>query len=162
VIKKNAMSSIKQLEQSLYERDFVAWLEQQATLARASQVSRLDLVNIAEELEGMGRSERRALESQLIRLLMHLLKWQYQGSHRTGSWHLSIRDARRQIERILKDSPSLQSYTAEIFAHCYDAARGDATAETNMPVEVFPVRCPYTLKQVRDAEFLPNTTSSEP
>lgn len=155
------MSAINQIEQSLYERDFVAWLEQQAALAHASQVSRLDLVNIAEELEDMGRSERRALESQLIRLLMHLLKWQHQGSHRTGSWHLSIRDARRQIERILRDSPSLQSYMAEIFVHCYDAARGDATAETNMPVEVFPAHCPYTLEQVRDAEFLPNTTSSE-
>jgi hypothetical protein len=138
------MSAINPAKQSLYEHDFVAWLDQQAALVRASQLSKLDLVNIAEELENMGRSERRALESQLIRLLMHLLKWQYQRSHRTGSWHLSIRDARRQIEQILKDSPSLRSYMAEIFSQCYDAARGDAAAETNQPINVFPVNCPYT------------------
>jgi hypothetical protein len=71
------MSVINPIEQSLYEQDYVAWLEQQAGLAHANQVSKLDLINIAEALKGTGRSERRALESQLIRLLMYLLKWDF-------------------------------------------------------------------------------------
>ena len=154
------MSALTRITQSLYERDFAAWLEQQAALARAGKASLLDLTNIAEELEDMGRSERRALESQFIRLLMHLLKWHYQKTHRSGSWHVSIRDARRQIERILSDSPSLQPYAAEIFASCYADARGDAAAETKQPIEVFPEDCPYTLDQVRDSEFFPDATDS--
>lgn len=150
------MSIATETEQTLYERDYAAWLEQQAALARAGKPALLDLANVAEELEDMSRRERRALESQLIRLLMHLLKWQFQPAFRSGSWHLSIRDSRRRIGRILRDSPSLRPYLPAVLKDCYAAARGDAAAETGHPITVFPQVCPYTPDQISDPDFLPD------
>ena len=139
-----------------YESDLVAWSERQAALARARKAHLLDLSNLAEELEEMGRRERRALESQLTRLLMHLLKWKFQPERRTGSWHLSIRDARRTVRRILRDSPSLEPYSVAVFDECYANARGDAAAETRLPLVEFPVSAPFAMQDALDSDFLPD------
>jgi hypothetical protein len=138
-----------------YDSDLVAWSERQAALARARKLHALDLMNLAEELEDMGRRERRALESHLTRLLMHLLKWRYQPERRTGSWHLTIREARRQIRRILQDSPSLVPYLESVFNECYQEARGDAAAETGLAIEAFPTQSPDTPSEVLAPGFLP-------
>jgi len=139
-----------------YENDLVAWSERQASLARARKAHLLDLSNLAEELEEMGRREKRALESQLTRLLMHLLKWKFQPERRTGSWHLTIRDARRAAARILKDSPSLGRHLDAVYDECYANARGDAAAETRLPLASFPVVAPFSHRDVLDPDFLPD------
>jgi ribosomal protein L29 len=149
------MAQHARTEPTLYERDYAAWLEEQARLARAGKAAALDLANLAEELEDMGRGERRALESQLTRLLMHLLKWRYQASHRGGSWHLTIREARRAIRRLLSDSPSLRPHLAAVLDACYQSARGDAAAQTGLPLTTFPVACPFTRDWVLNTEELP-------
>ena len=139
-----------------YESDLVAWSERQASLARARKAHLLDLSNLAEELEEMGRKEKRALESQLTRLLMHLLKWKYQPERRSGSWHLTIRDARRTVARILRDSPSLGPYLDAVFDECYANARGDAAAETRLSPAAFPASSPFTRNETLDPGFLPD------
>lgn len=139
-----------------YESDLVAWSERQAALARARKTHLLDLPNLAEELEEMGRRERRALESQLTRLLMHLLKWRFQPERRTGSWHLTIRDARRAVARIVRDSPSLGPHLDALFDDCYANARGDAAAETRLPLTAFPASAPFSRQKTLDPDFLPD------
>jgi len=139
-----------------YETDLVAWSERQAALARARRAHRLDLSNLAEELEEMGRREKRALESDLTRLLMHLLKWKIQPERRGGSWHLTIRESRRSVSRILADSPSLGPYLDAVFDDCYENARGDAAAETGLPQTAFPAAPPFSRRETLDPGYLPD------
>ncbi len=150
------MASAPDTKRSLYEQDFDAWLHEQVALARDGKAAALDLDQIAEELEEVGRRERRALESHLTRLLMHLLKWRYQPTRRSGSWHLTIRESRRQLARILRDSPSLKAYFHAVFEPCYADARGDASAETGLSPDTFPTTCPFTPDEARDPAFLPD------
>lgn len=92
----------------LYETDLYAWANENAALLRAGELDRIDLLHLAEELESMGRSERRALENRLAVLLTHLLKWRYQSALRGTSWRVTIKEQRLQVQRLLRDNPSLQ------------------------------------------------------
>ena len=80
------------MSNSLYDRDFYAWANQQAALLRAGRLAEADIENIAEEIESMGRSEKRELVSRLVVLLQHLLKWQFQPLFRGASWRLTYRE----------------------------------------------------------------------
>jgi len=142
-----------------YETDFVAWAEQQASLLKAGELAELDVENLAEEIESLGRSDRRALKSQVTRVILHLLKWHYQPERRSGSWRGSIAEGRVQILALLQDSPSLKPYLLEILAACYDDASLIAIAETTLPDATFPVSCPYTIEQLIDTGFLPGNGS---
>ncbi len=93
---------------TLYDTDFYQWTQQQAALLRQGQLVALDIDHLAEEIEDMGKSNRLALESYLSNVIMHLLKWQYQPERRSTRWKPSIRNGRRQIEKRLKNSPSLK------------------------------------------------------
>ena len=110
---------------------------------------------LIEEVEGIGKSERRAIASQLIRLLLHLLKWQYQPQRRSDSWLDSITDSRTQIELAIEDSPSLKSYPTEQLEESYQRARRQAANQTGMLISVFPEECPYSLELVLDEDWLP-------
>jgi hypothetical protein len=140
---------------NLYERDFVAWADEQALLLEQKRWSELDLVNLVEEVRDLGRRERDAIESQLTRLLMHLLKWQCQPGKKTRSWLLTIKDARRQIAKLHRKYPVLKVHTEAEFFECYLEARDVASDETGLPVDVFHLECPYTLEQVLDPDFFP-------
>jgi len=83
----------------LYDRDFYAWANEQAALLRAGKLSDADVANIAEEIESMGRSEKRELVSRLVVLLLHLLKWQYQPARRGRSWQVTIENTRDELDR---------------------------------------------------------------
>src|SRR5262245_42581512 len=98
------------IKTALYDQDFYTWTQEQAALLREGAVQELDLMHLAEEIESLGKSDRRALGSHLRNLVLHLLKWQYQPRGReTGqSWRSSIRNARAEITTLLEDSPSLQ------------------------------------------------------
>ena len=141
--------------QSLYEADYLKWIETTIEMLRVRDYSNIDWENLIEEIESIGRSERKSLKSNLIVVLTHLLKWQFQPEFRSGSWKGSIVEHRRRIRDALKDSPSLKPYLQEVFAECYLDAVELASAETELPVETFPQECPYTPAEVLDSSFLP-------
>ena len=139
-----------------YNRDFYAWAQEQAALLRAGRLSEADVANIAEEIESMGRSEKRELVSRLTVLLTHLLKWHGQPDRRGRSWRLTIATQRIQLADHLADNPSLKPMLPEALAHGYRVALLDAQRETGLDEGAFPVACPWTAGQVMDDGFLPD------
>ncbi len=134
---------------TLYDQDFALWINCTVQLLRERKFEEVDWDNIIEEIESLVRSDRRALRSQLIRVIKHLLKLDYQQrTYPPTSWLGSIADGRTQIELILEDSPSLKPYLAEVLAECYQHAVKEASKETKIRTEMFPTVCPYTLDEV--------------
>ena len=145
----------------LYEQDYYLWLETTAKLLREGQLSALDIANLLEEIADMGRSEKRAVYSNLKILLMHLLKYEYQPQKRSNSWITSIVEHRQRLKKAFQESPSLQPYYAEIFNECYQDARELAAAETGLAIDEFPVETPFSPEEFLNSEFLPNQDNSE-
>jgi len=140
---------------SLYERDFYLWLERQAELLREGRLSELDLPNLLEEIDDMGRSEKRAIESNLVVLLTHLLKYQAQPDQRSSDRRGSIVEHRRRLRKLLNESPSLVTYALEIFSECYADSCEQAAAESGLSPTSFPSEPAFTLDQTLDPGFLP-------
>lgn len=138
----------------LYEKDETAWLDAMAELATHGRAESLDLVNLAEFLESMANRDRRESSSRLLLLLMHLLKWEYQPEARTGSWRRTISEQRRQLREIC-ESGALQNYIRARFEQTYDRARYQASIETDLPLERFPDRSPFTLDELLAETELP-------
>ncbi len=138
-----------------YTTDFNMWAQQTAQLLRERRWQEIDLEYLIEEVEDLGKSERRGISSQLTRLLLHLLKWQYQPLRRSDSCLDSITDARTQIELAIEDSPSLKSYPEQQLEASYQRARRQASKQTGMPLSVFPTQCPYSLELILDENWLP-------
>ncbi|WP_017315197.1 DUF29 domain-containing protein [Mastigocladopsis repens] len=138
-----------------YLTDFNAWIDQTAQFLRERRWHEIDVEHLIQEVEDLGKSERRGIASQLTRLLLHLLKWQYQPQRRSDSWLDSITDARTQIELAIEDSPSLKNYPAEKLEESYQRARHQAAKQTNMQISAFPEECPYPLELVLDEDWLP-------
>jgi hypothetical protein len=143
-------------KRSLYERDFYAWANEQAALLRAGALAAADVENIAEEIESMGRGEKRELVSRLSVLLTHLLKWRFQPKRRGHAWTYSIREQRLQIVRHLRDNPSLRGITAEATADAYESAVLAAAAQTGLAESAFPPTSPFSFEQALDANFWPD------
>ena len=140
---------------SLYEHDFYAWANEQAALLRAGNLSAADIEHIAEEIESMGKTEKRELVSRLAVLLLHLLKWQYQPVRRGASWQATIRVQRRDLTRHLKDNPSLKAKLGEAIEDAYGNVLIEAAAETGLPEHTFPQTCPWPFDQLMDERFWP-------
>jgi hypothetical protein len=138
-----------------YEVDFYAWTVEQAHLLRSGELSAVDVANIAEEIESMGRSDRRELKSRLVVLVMHLLKWGHQPSAQSRSWSATIDEQRLQIEGILSESPSLRPNATTMLPEAYAIARARAIAETGLAEDAFPEICPFSPDQVLSRGFLP-------
>jgi Domain of unknown function DUF29 len=140
---------------SLYDRDFVGWTEQVVEALRRGDWAALDVANLIEEVEALGKSDRRAIKSRLEVLLMHLLKWQFQPEQRSRSWQATILEQRLRIAEILEDSPSLKNYWPTVVDAAYDGARRLAAIETGLVVERFSVGCEYAIGQMLDEMYLP-------
>lgn len=140
---------------TLYDTDFYAWTQQQATLLRDEEFAELDIYNLIEEIEATGRSEKRELASRLQVLLMHLLKWQFQADLRCRSWQNTIRTQRSDLARLLADNPSLRTTIPDVIAQVYPDAVLDAIEETGLLAPTFPPVCPYSVAEVLDRTFLP-------
>jgi Domain of unknown function DUF29 len=138
-----------------YEEDFYAWTVEQARLLRAGEFSAIDVENIAEEIESMGRSDQREIKSRLIVLLAYLLKWQLQPERQSRSWSATIREQRRKVEELLSESPSLRPAILEILPVAYADAREDAAEESGLAETAFPEACPFTPDEVLSRTFLP-------
>jgi len=140
---------------SLHDSDFYAWSLEQAALLRSGRVGEADLEAIAEEIESMGKTEKRELISRLTVLLMHLMKWERQPQGRGNSWRLMIANARDEIADLLADNPSLKTVIDEVTASAYRYARRKAAIETDLGEEAFPQNCPWSFAETMDAGFWP-------
>ncbi|MGL5032995.1 MAG: DUF29 domain-containing protein, partial [Microcystaceae cyanobacterium] len=120
------------------------------------QIQDLDLENLIEEIQSMGRSDKREIKTRLIVLIMHLLKCKYQSKKQTTSWIATINEQRRQIKVVLEDSPSLKPYIQNEIEDCYQDARKDAEKETKLSIKIFPLECPFTLNQILNSDYFPD------
>jgi len=143
------------MDSTLYDRDFNLWLDKTASLLKERQFHELDIPNLVEEIETIGRSEKHALQSNLIVVLLHLLKYKYQPQRHSSSWLSSIAEHRDRLEIVLTDNPSLQTYVDTVFQKCYSKARRRAAIETELPIDTFPVESPFMLDQTLDPDYLP-------
>lgn len=150
------MTTDLKVRSDLYELDLAAWLVEQAALARAGRAEALDLANLAEELDDLGRNLKRGLRSQLRRVVLHLLKWRYQPERRSTSWVESIDDGRSEIADILADSPSLRGRLAPLLAEAWPAARAKAARQTGLPLRDLPADCPFKLADILDPDYWPD------
>jgi hypothetical protein len=138
-----------------YEKDIVAWANEQASFIRAGRFDLLDIEHLAEEIEDVGKSEKRELASRMALLLSHLLKWQFQSGRRGASWQRTIKEQRKAITLEIKSTPSLKvslndsDWLAKIWAD----AVAKAVDETGL--DVFPEVCTWTTEQILDQEFFP-------
>ncbi|MFP4063472.1 MAG: DUF29 domain-containing protein [Halochromatium sp.] len=127
-----------------YETDFYAWSDEQARLLRAGCYAALDIAHLAEEVEDLGKRERRALESRLAVLIGHLLKWRYQADYPyRKSWRATINTQRRSIQRLLAENPSLGAQLEALINSAYPDAVDLAVAETPLDYDAFPDVCPW-------------------
>jgi len=138
-----------------YNEDFYAWLLKNAELVRQKKFSELDTENIAEELEGMARSDKRQLINRFAVLTAHLLKWQYEPEMRSKSWERTIKEQRKRICLLLEDSPSLKHEIEKKLSDAYEIAILSAANETGLDESVFPETCEYSFEEVLDEFFYP-------
>lgn len=143
----------------LYEEDFFGWANRQAGLLRAGDLAAADIEHIAEEIEAMGRSEKRELLSRLALLLMHLLKWQFQPALRGNSWRATIKVQRRALDRHLADNPSLKAQLPELLVTAYEDAVLLASRETGLAESGFPAALPWSSAQIMDPAFWPGAAA---
>ena len=136
--------------QQLYERDFYAWTVEQATALRSGQLRRVDLEHVAEEVEDMGKSQRRAVKSALTVILIRLLKYRYWPDHRSNNCRATLRERRRRVRDGLADSPSLRPYVEQVLGTCYQDARKAEADESGVPRATFSAVCPFSENQILD------------
>lgn len=139
----------------LYERDYCLWIETTINQIQSGQLTAVDFGHLLEELQSMVKIEKRALESNLEVVLMHLLKYQYQSEKRSNSWRYTLFEHRDRLEGMLEDSPSLSPYLYQVFDKCYGKARKKASLETGLPLETFPVESPFAIEETLNTDFLP-------
>lgn len=137
---------------SLYDDDFLAWTLEQAALLRAGRFHELDVANLAEELDTMGRSEWGELENRLEVLLMHMLKWDHQPARRSRCWKATMREQRNALRRLMKRSPGLKRDLEGTIVEVYFDALGRAADETGLSPATFPEQLPYSVSQVLDPD----------
>lgn len=145
------------MNSTLYDRDFYAWANEQAALLRAGKLDAADIAHIAEEIESMGKTEKRELVSRLSILLLHLLKWQFQPGRRGASWEATITVQRDDLSDHLRDNPSLKAKLDEAIADAYRKAAILAVGETGLPKSTFPAVCPWPFERLMDMDFWPET-----
>ncbi len=140
----------------VYQQDFYTWTLEQAKLLRQERFDEIDLKHLIEEIEDMGRLEKRALASYIENLLMHLLKWKYQPYYvGRRSWELTIIEQRKRLYWHLKENSGLKSKLPEVIERSYELARSGAEKETGIPLSHYPKLCPWDYEQFINPEFLP-------
>lgn len=146
---------------NLYEADFYAWTQEQAELLKLQQWNQLDLPNLIEEIESLGKQQRAELRNRLSILIGHLLKWEYQVSKRSRSWFNTIRVQRIDVLQLLKENPSLKPYLEEALQIAYIKGMALAAGETNLALKTFPENCPYSLEEILSDRFYPGEVAAD-
>ncbi|MEO0540590.1 MAG: DUF29 domain-containing protein [Cyanobacteria bacterium P01_A01_bin.105] len=140
---------------ALYDSDYLQWIATTVQQLQQGDYAQVDWANLIEEIADMGRRERQSLESNLTVLLLHLLKWRYQPSHRTRSWLGSIVEHRRRIHKAFRDSPSLKLYFEKVLGEAYTDAVAQAVVETGLSKGMFPGELEFSPAQIMDESFPP-------
>jgi len=140
-----------------YDTDVIAWANEQAAFIRAGRFDLLDLEHIADEIEDVGKSERRELRNRMAILLVHLLKWKFQPERRGHSWQRTIKTQRKELAECIADTPSLKVEVAN--STWWEKVWADTlimvTKETGLDFEIFPDECPWQYQQIVDVSFWP-------
>jgi hypothetical protein len=145
-----------------YQQDFYTWTLEQTSLLKQKRFDDIDLEHIIEEIEDMGKSEKRALESYIENLLMHLLKWKYQPYYiGRRSWELTIIEQRKRLKWHIKENPGLKSKLAEAIERSYELAKSGAEKETGIPLSCYPEICPWTYEEFTDPDFWPQAAEPQ-
>jgi hypothetical protein len=142
-------------QQSEYDKDFYAWSLHNAALIREGKLSEVDLENVAEEIESMGKGNKRELISRLSVLLSYLLKWKFQAGRRGKSWELTIKEQRLKVHSLLDESPSLKHELDKHLSEAYEIALLIAARETGLDEKIFPKSCPFSFKESLKKDFFP-------
>lgn len=145
---------------NLYETDFYAWTQEQASLLRNQQWSQIDIQNLIEEIESLGKQQRQELRNRLSVLIGHLLKWEHQPQYRSRSWLATLHVRRRDVSRLLKENPSLKPSLDDVLQEAYENAKDLAMGETDLPGQTFLVDCPYNVTEIFDDRFYPGEPSN--
>ncbi|MGK7956152.1 MAG: DUF29 domain-containing protein [Crocosphaera sp.] len=139
----------------LYHKDYYLWIDNTVNLLLDKRFSEINVSYLIEELEDIGRSEKRAVSSNLIILLMYLLKYKYQPEKKSNSWLFTIVEHRKRLKVLFKNSPSLKNYYHEVFSETYQDAKDLASAEIGLSINDFPSSSPFTPKDVLNENYLP-------
>jgi hypothetical protein len=137
-----------------YEGDFALWLQAQAELLRERKFELLDVENLAEEVDSMGKNLHRELKSRLRVLLVHLLKCKFQPGHRSHNWLGTLHEQRNEIALLLEQSPSLERHVAGYAEKEYRRAAAKAALETGLPVSTFPPSNPFSQAELLDNDYI--------
>lgn len=148
-------STLTKPRDSLYERDFYAWTQQQAEKLRARSHNDIEWESVAEEIESLGRSDKREIGNRIGVVLLHLLKWEHQPHKRKPGWLNTLREQRHQLDTLLRESPSLRALPSHAVADEFPFARLKASDETGLPLRLFPAQCPYDADEVLSQDFFP-------
>ena len=138
-----------------YDQDFALWSSQQAALLRAGRFDAVDIENVAEEIESLGRSDRRQIANRMKVLLAHLLKARYQPEQDKRGWKSTIVEQRRRILGLIDEGPSLKAVPPNVLDEEYKFARADAADATGLALRTLPETCPFTIEQVLDLGYYP-------
>ena len=140
-----------------YDKDVILWSQEQARLLRAGRFAELDIEHLADEIEDVGKSEKRQLAGRMAVLLAHLLKWSRQPANRTNSWRTTINDQRKRIALAIKETPSLKAVmrSRDWQNGVWLDARAQARKETGPAEEDLPEACPWAMDQAADPDFWP-------
>lgn len=157
----NKIDLLRPLKSTPYEDDYARWCEEQGALLRAGRLDQLDRENLAEEIESLGRSDKREIASRMRVLLSHLLKWLIQPEKRSLSWARSIIGAREEIRDLIEESPSLKTYPPETVRRAYQDARREAAVETGLSIATISHDCPFSIEQILDPVFYPGDNQPE-
>lgn len=154
---KADLSNLQNQEKSnLYDRDYYLWIQKTLELLNRGNFAEIDLASLIEEIEDMGRSEKKSVTSNLRILLMYLLKYKFQPEKRSNSWLFTIREHRKRLKESFKISPSLKHYYEEVLPESYQDARELAADETGLPIDIFPQTSLFTSEDILNLEYLPN------
>jgi hypothetical protein len=138
---------------SLYASDYYGWVQEQIAHLKAGRLAALDVENLLEEIRDLGSAAEQRLESALVVLLLHMLKWRYQPERRTRSWFFSMREGRKLARKVLLKNPSLKPLRDGLIAEAYDTARDGTADETGLKLSLFPETCPFTWDEMMDEGF---------
>src|SRR5207302_7953609 len=128
--------------------DFYTWLMEQARAIREHRIEDIDWDNVAEELEGLARSEKRGIRIQIARLVEHLLKLTYASAAQRRLnerlWTTSVRSAQAEAQSLIDENPGLKPQLNQIFSSAYSFGRNAALGALNLPDDAIPERPPWT------------------
>lgn len=135
-------------QKSLYESDFYAWCNKQANFLRQNELCNLDLLNLTEEIESMGRREKSELINRLSIAIAHILKCIYQPERLSKSWIYTIDEQFDKIKYLIEDNPTLKPLLEQCKEKAYKYSRLQAARETGINIENFPEKLTEEINQI--------------